>query len=141
MALASWPRRLKLSVDMDGFFLEAHVKLRPVDFAADGIFMAGMAHYPKFLDESIAQALAAASRAAGILSQKTMLTNARVAVVDPLQVCRLPDLRAHLSLRCAAGEHMRRLALERFWAQPISSQPSVTAAAAAPRNARPRLSS
>ncbi|MGW8251629.1 MAG: 4Fe-4S binding protein, partial [Anaerolineales bacterium] len=75
--------RLKLSVDMDGFFLEAHVKLRPVDFAADGIFMAGTAHYPKFLDESISQALAAASRAAGILSQETMLTNARVAVVDP----------------------------------------------------------
>ena len=75
--------RLKLPVDMDGFFLEAHVKLRPVDFSADGVFMAGMAHYPKFLDESIAQAQAAASRAANILSQKTMLTNARVAVVDP----------------------------------------------------------
>jgi heterodisulfide reductase subunit A-like polyferredoxin len=75
--------RLKLSVDMDGFFLEAHVKLRPVDFAAEGIFMAGMAHYPKFLDETIAQAQAAASRAASILSKKTMLTNARVAVVDP----------------------------------------------------------
>jgi len=77
--------RLKLSVDMDGFFLEAHVKLRPVDFAAEGIFMAGMAHYPKFLDESIAQAQAAASRAASILSQETMLTNARVAYVDPLK--------------------------------------------------------
>jgi len=75
--------RLKLSTDMDGFFLEAHVKLRPVDFATDGVFMAGMAHYPKFLDESIAQAQAAASRAANILSQKSMLTNARVAVVDP----------------------------------------------------------
>jgi heterodisulfide reductase subunit A-like polyferredoxin len=78
-------RRLKLAVDMDGFFLEAHVKLRPVDFAADGVFMAGLAHYPKFLDETIAQALAAASRASSILSQKTMLTNARVAVVDPLK--------------------------------------------------------
>jgi len=75
--------KLKLSVDLDSFFLEAHVKLRPVDFAADGVFMAGMAHYPKFLDESIAQALAAASRAATVLSQKTMLTNARVAQVDP----------------------------------------------------------
>jgi heterodisulfide reductase subunit A-like polyferredoxin len=75
--------RLKLSIDMDGFFLEAHVKLRPVDFTADGFFMAGMAHYPKFLDESIAQAQAAASRAAIILSQDTMLTNARVAQVDP----------------------------------------------------------
>jgi heterodisulfide reductase subunit A-like polyferredoxin len=74
---------LKLSTDMDGFFLEAHVKLRPVDFSADGIFMAGMAHYPKLLDETIAQAQAAASRAASILSQKTMRTNARVAVVDP----------------------------------------------------------
>ncbi|MEA3441125.1 MAG: FAD-dependent oxidoreductase [Chloroflexota bacterium] len=74
--------RLKLSIDMDGFFLEAHVKLRPVDFTADGFFMAGMAHYPKFLDESIAQAKAAASRAAIILSQDTMLTNARVAHVD-----------------------------------------------------------
>jgi len=77
--------KLKLSTDMDGFFLEAHVKLRPVDFSADGIFMAGMAHYPKFLDESIAQAKAAASRAGGILSQDTMLTNARVAFVDPLK--------------------------------------------------------
>jgi heterodisulfide reductase subunit A-like polyferredoxin len=75
--------KLKLSIDMDGFFLEAHVKLRPVDFSADGIFMAGTAHYPKFLDETIAQAQAAASRAAIILSKKTMLTNARVAVVDP----------------------------------------------------------
>jgi heterodisulfide reductase subunit A len=75
--------QLKLSLDMDGFFLEAHVKLRPVDFAAEGIFMAGLAHYPKFLDETIAQAQAAASRASSILSQETIQTNARVAVVDP----------------------------------------------------------
>jgi heterodisulfide reductase subunit A2 len=68
---------------MDGFFLEAHPKLRPVDFASDGLFMAGVAHYPKFLDETIAQAQAAASRAAIILSQDHVLTNARVAVVDP----------------------------------------------------------
>jgi len=72
-------------VDMDGFFLEAHVKLRPVDFAAEGVFMAGLAHYPKFLDETISQAQAAASRATSILSQETMLTNARVAVVDPIK--------------------------------------------------------
>jgi heterodisulfide reductase subunit A-like polyferredoxin len=74
---------LKIPIDLDGFFLEAHTKLRPVDFSADGIFMAGMAHYPKLLDETIAQAQAAASRAARILTQETMLTNARVAVVDP----------------------------------------------------------
>jgi heterodisulfide reductase subunit A-like polyferredoxin len=76
--------QLKLSLNMDGFFLEAHVKLRPVDFVADGIFMAGLAHYPKFLDETIAQAQAAASRAANILTQETIQTDARVAVVDPL---------------------------------------------------------
>ena len=75
--------QLKLSTDMDGFYLEAHVKLRPVDFSADGVFMAGMAHYPKFLDETIAQAQAACSRAARVLSQETMMTNARVAHVDP----------------------------------------------------------
>jgi heterodisulfide reductase subunit A-like polyferredoxin len=74
---------LKLPVDMDGFFLEAHVKLRPVDFSADGVYMAGMAHYPKLLDETIAQAQAAASRAASVLVQDSIQTNARVAVVDP----------------------------------------------------------
>jgi len=75
--------RLKLPLDADGFFLEAHPKLRPVDFASDGVFMAGLAHYPKFLDETIAQAQAAASRAAMILAQENVLTNARVALVDP----------------------------------------------------------
>jgi len=74
---------LKVPIDLDGFFLEAHVKLRPVDFASDGVFMAGLAHYPKFLDETIAQAQAAAARAANILAQEKMLTSARVAVVDP----------------------------------------------------------
>jgi heterodisulfide reductase subunit A-like polyferredoxin len=74
--------RLKVPVDMDDFFLEAHVKLRPVDFASDGIFMCGLAHYPKFLEESIVQAQAAASRAAIILSRQTMTANVRVAVVD-----------------------------------------------------------
>jgi heterodisulfide reductase subunit A-like polyferredoxin len=77
--------RLKVPLDMDGFFLEAHPKLRPVDFASDGLFMAGLAHYPKFLDETIAQAQAAAARAAIILSQDSVLTSARVAVVDPAQ--------------------------------------------------------
>jgi heterodisulfide reductase subunit A-like polyferredoxin len=74
--------KLKVSQDMDGFFLEAHVKLRPVDFSSDGIFMAGLAHYPKLLDESIIQAQAAAARAAVLLSQDTMETGGRVAIVD-----------------------------------------------------------
>jgi heterodisulfide reductase subunit A-like polyferredoxin len=74
--------KLKVAVDMDNFFLEAHVKLRPVDFASDGIFMCGLAHYPKFLDESIIQAQAAASRAATILSQQAITSCGRVAVVN-----------------------------------------------------------
>jgi heterodisulfide reductase subunit A-like polyferredoxin len=53
---------LKVPTDLDGWFLEAHVKLRPVDFSSDGIFMAGACHYPNFLDETIAQAQAAAKQ-------------------------------------------------------------------------------
>jgi heterodisulfide reductase subunit A-like polyferredoxin len=72
----------KANLDADGFFLEAHVKLRPVDFATDGLFMAGMAHYPKLLDETIIQAQAAAARAARVLSRETLTAGGRVAVVD-----------------------------------------------------------
>jgi heterodisulfide reductase subunit A-like polyferredoxin len=73
----------KVPIDADGFFLEAHVKLRPVDFATDGVFMAGMAHYPKLLDEAMIQAQAAAARAARVLSRETLMGGGRVAVVDP----------------------------------------------------------
>jgi len=62
-------RMFRVPLDGDGWFLEAHQKLRPVDFANDGIFLCGMAHYPKPLEESIAQAQAAAARAATILAQ------------------------------------------------------------------------
>jgi heterodisulfide reductase subunit A-like polyferredoxin len=72
----------KAAVDDDGFFLEAHVKMRPVDFATDGVFMAGMAHYPKLLEETIIQAQAAAARAARVLSRETLTAGGRVAVVD-----------------------------------------------------------
>ncbi len=72
----------KVPRDADGFFLEAHVKLRPVDFATDGVFMAGMAHYPKLLEETMIQAQAAAARAARILSRETLTAGGRVAVVD-----------------------------------------------------------
>jgi heterodisulfide reductase subunit A-like polyferredoxin len=74
---------LKFSCTLEGFFLEAHVKLQPVDFPAEGIFLAGAAHYPKLLDESIAQAGAAASRAAAILSQDQLEVGGVIAVVDP----------------------------------------------------------
>jgi heterodisulfide reductase subunit A-like polyferredoxin len=72
----------KIPLDGDGYFLEAHVKLRPVDFATDGLFVAGMAHYPKLLDESLIQAQAAAGRAARILSRETLTAGGRFAVVD-----------------------------------------------------------
>ena len=58
----------KLTINPDGYFLEAHVKLRPVDFPSEGIFVAGLAHAPKNLDETISQALAAAGRAGVLLS-------------------------------------------------------------------------
>jgi heterodisulfide reductase subunit A-like polyferredoxin len=73
----------KASIDGDGFFLEAHVKLRPVDFATDGIYMAGMAHYPKLMDETIAHAQAAASRASIVLSKETLTAGGVVAQIDP----------------------------------------------------------
>jgi heterodisulfide reductase subunit A-like polyferredoxin len=72
----------KLPLDQDGFFAEAHLKLRPVDFANAGIFLCGLAHMPKFADEAIAQAKAAASRASTVLSQKQMFVEGAVAKVD-----------------------------------------------------------
>ena len=74
---------LKFSCTLEGFFLEAHVKLQPVDFPAEGIFLAGLCHYPKLLDETIAQAGAAAARAASILSKDELEVGGVVAVVDP----------------------------------------------------------
>ncbi|MCS7124598.1 MAG: CoB--CoM heterodisulfide reductase iron-sulfur subunit A family protein [Candidatus Bathyarchaeota archaeon] len=73
---------LKVPLTKDGFFLEAHMKLRPVDFQTDGVFLCGMAHSPKFIDESIAQACAAAARAATILSKKALEMEGIVANVD-----------------------------------------------------------
>ena len=72
----------KLSLNEEGFFMEAHAKLRPVEFATDGIFMAGMAHYPKPIEESIAQAQAAASRAAVVLSNETLTVEGVVSHVN-----------------------------------------------------------
>jgi heterodisulfide reductase subunit A len=72
----------KVPVNQDGFFLEAHVKLRPVDFATEGVFIAGLAHSPKSLEESIAQAKAAASRATTILVKDAIIGEGIVASVD-----------------------------------------------------------
>ncbi len=73
---------LKLPLDADGFFMEAHLKLRPVDFVNAGFFLAGAAHGPKFAEEVIAQAKAAAARAATVLSKAEMMVGGEVAVVD-----------------------------------------------------------
>ncbi|MFW5855696.1 MAG: FAD-dependent oxidoreductase [Bacillota bacterium] len=73
---------LKTPLNEDGFFLEAHVKLRPVDSATDGIFLAGLSHGPKNIFESISQSRAAAGRAATILAREYLLTEAMVAEVD-----------------------------------------------------------
>jgi heterodisulfide reductase subunit A len=82
---------LKVPLTKDGFFLEAHMKLRPVDFATEGVFVCGMAHSPKYIDESIAQACAAASRATTILSKKTLEMEGIVANVaeDLCSGCRV----------------------------------------------------
>jgi len=75
-------KMLKVPLTKDGFFLEAHVKLRPLDFATDGIFLCGMAHWPKFIEESLAQASGAAARAAVVLSRKTLEVEGTVANVN-----------------------------------------------------------
>ncbi len=74
-------KMLKVPQDQSGFFLEAHVKLRPIDFATDGIFLCGCAHWPKNIQESIAQANGAAGRAIRILGAKEMKTSGLVAEV------------------------------------------------------------
>ncbi len=74
--------RLKVPLDADGFFMEAHAKLRPMDFLSEGLFMAGMAHYPRLLDEAIVHARAAAARAATVLSRDTITAGGQVAEVD-----------------------------------------------------------
>jgi heterodisulfide reductase subunit A len=74
---------LRVPLNADGFFLEAHMKLRPVDFASEGLFLCGTAHAPKFLGEAIAQAHAVAGRAASILARKKMPVSGQTAWVDP----------------------------------------------------------
>jgi heterodisulfide reductase subunit A len=73
---------LKVPLTGDGFFMEAHMKLRPLDFASDGIFLCGTAHYPKSIPEGISQAEGAAARAATILSQDALTTSGAVCEID-----------------------------------------------------------
>ncbi|MFX1399456.1 MAG: CoB--CoM heterodisulfide reductase iron-sulfur subunit A family protein [Promethearchaeota archaeon] len=73
---------LKVPLDENGFFLEAHVKYRPLEFASEGIFLCGAAQWPKFIDETIAQALGASSRASTILSKDKLSIIGSIAEID-----------------------------------------------------------
>jgi heterodisulfide reductase subunit A len=75
-------RLFKVPVNPDGFFQEAHVKLRPVDFGADGVFMCGANHYPKHLPEAVSQAYGAAGRAVTVLSKDTVTASGSVCDVE-----------------------------------------------------------
>ena len=72
----------KVPLNEDGFFMEAHIKLRPVDFPSEGIFVCGLAHSPKLISESIVQAKAAASRAVVVLSSDGVEAGGTVSVID-----------------------------------------------------------
>ncbi len=76
----------KVPVNEDGFFVEAHAKLGPSEFATDGVFLCGMAHYPKPIDESVAQAQAASSRAVTLLAREKLMVSGTVAYSNPV-VC------------------------------------------------------
>jgi heterodisulfide reductase subunit A len=79
-------KMLKVPLDKNGFFLEAHVKLRPLDFATDGIFLCGCAQWPKNIQDSISQANGAAGRASRFLSAGQITTSGLIAEVNP-EVC------------------------------------------------------
>ncbi len=75
-------KMLKVPLTAEGFFLEAHMKLRPVDFATDGVFLAGMAHFPKTIDETIAQAGAAVARATAVIAKGSIGILPTISSVD-----------------------------------------------------------
>jgi len=78
---------LKVPVNENGFFLEGHVKLKPLDFATDGVYLCGNARFPSTIREAIAQGLGAASRAAGVLSKEALYTSGIVADISPDTCC------------------------------------------------------
>ncbi len=108
---------LKIPLTAESFFLEAHMKLKPVDFASEGIFLCGMTHFPKFMEESIAQALAVSGRANTILAKDKLHVGGSVAVVDenkcascltcvrtcPYQVPKVLDRVAHIEVAQCQG--------------------------------------
>ncbi len=78
---------LKVPVNANGFFLEGHVKLKPLDFATDGVYLCGNARFPSTIREAISQGLGAASRAAGVLSKEALYTSGVVADINADTCC------------------------------------------------------
>ena len=74
----------KVAVNGDGFFIEKHAKLGPSEFSTDGVYLCGLAHYPKPIDESIAQAKASVARAVTLLAKQTVFSSGTVALADPM---------------------------------------------------------
>jgi heterodisulfide reductase subunit A len=72
----------KVTLNPDGFFKEAHVKLKPVEFGTDGVFLCGSAHYPKFIQETIKQSYGAAGRVLTLLSRDIVVASGSVCEVD-----------------------------------------------------------
>ncbi len=75
----------KIQVNEDGFYIEKHAKLGPCEFATDGVFLCGLAHYPKPIDESIAHGKGAAAKALTLLAKKKIRTSGTIADVEPLK--------------------------------------------------------
>jgi heterodisulfide reductase subunit A len=78
---------LKVPLNANGFFLEGHVKLKPLDFATDGIYLCGNARFPSSIREAVSQGLGAASRAAIVLSKEALFTSGIVADINPDTCC------------------------------------------------------
>jgi heterodisulfide reductase subunit A len=74
--------QFRVTLSQDNFFKEAHVKLKPVEFATDGVYLCGTAHYPKHISETISQAYGAASRVLTLLSHDTVTASGSVCGVD-----------------------------------------------------------
>lgn len=73
----------KVPLNEDGFFVERHAKLGPSEFAMDGVYLCGLAHYPKPIDESVAQGQAAAAKAVSLLAQQKIFSSGEISVVNP----------------------------------------------------------
>ncbi len=104
-------QHFKVPVNEDGFFVEKHAKLGPSEFATDGVFLCGLAHYPKPIDESIAQSRAAASRALTLLARDKIYTSGQVAEINPAW-CSQCGVCVSI---CPYSAPAFRSAEERFW--------------------------